>query len=64
MIVAELNQVAAAAALVGSRIKQYRSIVMRIAYLSLDRADILESVRHMASQMKEPKEGDWIRLKR
>eukprot|EP00971_Amphidinium_carterae_P071536 1415190-Amphidinium_carterae.2 len=30
---------------------------MRIAYLSLlDRADLLESVRHMASRMKEPRE--------
>eukprot|EP00971_Amphidinium_carterae_P229814 4560347-Amphidinium_carterae.1 len=64
MTVAELNQVAATAALVGSRVKQYRSIVMRIAYLSLDRTDLLESVRHMASQMKEPREGDWVRLKR
>eukprot|EP00971_Amphidinium_carterae_P156045 3093763-Amphidinium_carterae.1 len=37
---------------------------MRIAYLSLDRADLLESVRHMASEMKEPREGDWVRVKR
>eukprot|EP00971_Amphidinium_carterae_P132215 2619062-Amphidinium_carterae.1 len=37
---------------------------MRIAYLSLDRADLLECVRHMASRMKDPREGDWIRVQR
>eukprot|EP00971_Amphidinium_carterae_P110315 2185710-Amphidinium_carterae.4 len=35
---------------------------MRIAYLSPDRADLLECARHMASQMKEPREGDWCRV--
>eukprot|EP00971_Amphidinium_carterae_P048482 955514-Amphidinium_carterae.2 len=59
MPAAELSRVAATAALIGFRVKQHRSLVMRIAYLSLDRADLLESVRHMASQMKEPREGDW-----
>eukprot|EP00971_Amphidinium_carterae_P089022 1762091-Amphidinium_carterae.1 len=43
MTAAELSQVAATAALTGSRVKHYRSLVMRIAYLSLDRADLLES---------------------
>eukprot|EP00971_Amphidinium_carterae_P314073 6242561-Amphidinium_carterae.1 len=64
MTAAELSQVAATAALTGSGVKQYQSVVMRIVYLSLDRADLLETVRHMASQMKEPREGDWCRLKR
>eukprot|EP00971_Amphidinium_carterae_P135940 2693676-Amphidinium_carterae.1 len=50
--------------LLGDRAKQYRSLVMRIAYLSQDRVDLLESVRHMASRMKDPREGDWVRVQR
>eukprot|EP00971_Amphidinium_carterae_P246773 4901143-Amphidinium_carterae.1 len=60
MTAAELSQVAATAALTGERVRQYRSLAMRIAYLSLDRADLLESARHMASQMKEPREETGV----
>eukprot|EP00971_Amphidinium_carterae_P194676 3863151-Amphidinium_carterae.1 len=63
MAAAELGQVAAPAALAGETVRKYRSLVMRSAYLSLDRA-LLECVRHMASQMTEPREGDWCRIQR
>eukprot|EP00971_Amphidinium_carterae_P097024 1920611-Amphidinium_carterae.1 len=46
------------------RVRKYSSLVMRIAYLGLDCADLLECVRHMASKMKEPREGDWTQVQR
>eukprot|EP00971_Amphidinium_carterae_P254640 5055152-Amphidinium_carterae.1 len=53
----ELGQIAATAAMTPERVRKYRSLVMRIAYLSLARVDLLECVRHMASRMKDPREG-------
>eukprot|EP00971_Amphidinium_carterae_P223330 4431329-Amphidinium_carterae.1 len=55
----ELEEIEKTPVLLGDRAKQYRSLAMRIAYLSQDRVDLLESVRHMASRMKDPREGDW-----
>eukprot|EP00971_Amphidinium_carterae_P060562 1198562-Amphidinium_carterae.1 len=53
MTAVELGQVAATAALTGEKVWQYQSLLMRIACLSLDRADLLESVRNTLSQMQE-----------
>ena len=43
---------------------QFRSMVMRLAYLSVDRPDLCHSVRSLASAMKTPKANDWLKLKR
>ena len=43
---------------------QYRSLVMRAAYLAQDRPDIGETTKGLARHMNEPTEGDWGRLKR
>ena len=43
---------------------KYRSLVMRAAYLSLDRADIAEMVKGLARHMKAPTSYSWGRLKR
>eukprot|EP00971_Amphidinium_carterae_P246349 4892931-Amphidinium_carterae.2 len=64
MTAVERGQVAATAALTGEKVWKYRSFVMRIAYLSLDRADLLECVRHIPCQINEPREGDWCRVQR
>lgn len=42
----------------------FRSMTMRIAYLSQDRPDLCHSVRSLASAMREPRVGDWQRLKK
>eukprot|EP00971_Amphidinium_carterae_P217101 4309811-Amphidinium_carterae.1 len=39
---ASLEEIAKTPVLLGDRAKQYRSLVMRIAYLSQDRVDLLE----------------------
>ena len=44
--------------------KSYRSLVMRAAYLSLDRADIAETVKSLARDMANPTENSWSKLKR
>ena len=44
--------------------KKFRSMVMRLAYLSADRPDLSHAVRTLASSMKGPKLGDWQRLKK
>ena len=44
--------------------RMYRSLVMRAAYLSLDRADIAESVKCLARSMATPDETSWLKLKR
>ena len=43
---------------------QYRSMVMRLAYMSTDRPDLAHTVKRLASAMKGPKANDWARLKR
>ena len=43
---------------------QYRSLVMRCAYLSQDRVDLCESVKSLARFMSSPTEHSWTRLKR
>ncbi|CAK9049785.1 Retrovirus-related Pol polyprotein from transposon TNT 1-94 [Includes: Protease [Durusdinium trenchii] len=44
--------------------KTYRSLVMRAAYLSLDRGDLCEAVKTLARSMSVPDEDSWARLKR
>ena len=46
------------------RASRYRSLTMRAAYLSLDRADISEAVKTLARKMSAPDELAWTRLKR
>lgn len=47
-----------------SMAKMYRSVVMRAAYLSLDRADLAETVKCLARSMQTPTEFDLQKLKR
>ncbi|CAJ1391015.1 unnamed protein product [Effrenium voratum] len=42
----------------------YRSMVMRLAYLSQDRPDLGHAVKVLSSAMRSPKQGDMQRLKR
>ena len=42
----------------------YRSIAMRIGYLSMDRPDLLRTVRELAKGLKEPQQYHWGLLKR
>ncbi|CAE7197784.1 unnamed protein product [Symbiodinium natans] len=42
----------------------YRSIAMRIGYLSSDRPDMLRKVRELAKGLKEPTQYHWNLLKR
>eukprot|EP00971_Amphidinium_carterae_P091398 1809486-Amphidinium_carterae.1 len=42
----------------------YRSGVMRIAYLSLDRPDLAQTVKCLSRHMQKPTESDWADLKR
>jgi len=51
-------------ALKGQQVTQFRSLVMRAAFLSQDRADISEATKCLARRMKEPRECDWQDLKR
>ena len=44
--------------------KIYRSLVMRAAYLSLDRGDLCEAVKTLARSTSVPDEDSWARLKR
>ncbi|CAJ1450304.1 unnamed protein product, partial [Effrenium voratum] len=43
---------------------EFRSMTMRLAYLSQDRPDVIHASRTLASAMKNPKMGDWLRLKK
>jgi hypothetical protein len=43
---------------------QYRSLVMRAQYLSLDRRDIQFSSKELARKMQAPSERDWQALKK
>ena len=42
----------------------YRSIAMRIGYLSMDRPDMLRTVRELAKGLKEPQQHHCSLLKR
>lgn len=44
--------------------KMYRSLTMRAAYLSMDRPDIIYSVKEAARDMSRPTESSWLKLKR
>ena len=48
----------------GPRASQFRSLVMRLAYMSVDRPDLNHVVRTLASAMRTPKLDDWNRLKK
>eukprot|EP00435_Cladocopium_sp_Y103_P033093 s1902_g8.t1 len=48
----------------GQMPSQFRSMVMRLAYLSQDRPDLCHSVRALAGAMKSPKMNDWLKLKK
>lgn len=43
---------------------QYRSLTMRAAYLSMDRADLAEATKSLARHMQNPTEYAWGKLKR
>eukprot|EP00438_Fugacium_kawagutii_P000480 Skav216940 [mRNA] locus=scaffold3396:50058:57739:+ [translate_table: standard] len=43
---------------------KFRSLTMRAAYLSTDRADISEAVKSLARHMQKPTEYSWGKLKR
>ena len=45
-------------------VRRYRSVVMRAAYLSLDRPDIAESVKQCSRRMQNPTVADWALAKR
>ena len=49
--------------LTSDQISLFRSVVMRAAYLSQDRADIVESVITLARRMQAPTDYDMTRLK-
>ena len=46
------------------QVSQFRSLVMRLAYMSVDRPDLCHVVRTLASAMKTPRLSDWMRLKK
>ena len=60
----DLPMLKASELLKGSQITQYRSMVMRAAFLAQDRADIGEATKCLARRMKDPRECDWGDLKR
>ena len=43
---------------------RYRSACMRLSYLAQDRLDLAETVKHLAQRMSEPREFDFVPLKR
>ena len=51
-------------ALEQKQVTMFRSMVMRMAYMSVDRPDLCHVVRSLASSMKNPKMVDWLRLKK
>ena len=60
----ELDQYLSMPALGPDETRQYRSLVMRAAYLSQDRPDISEAVKALSRKMKEPNLRDGQDLKR
>ena len=43
---------------------RYRSACMRFPYLAQDRLDLAETAKHLAQRMSEPREFDFVPLKR
>ena len=43
---------------------RYRSACMRLSYLAQDRLDLAETTKHLAQRISEPREFDFIPLKR
>ena len=43
---------------------RYRSACMRLSYLAQDRLDLAETAKHLVQKMSEPREFDFIPLKR
>ena len=43
---------------------RYRSACMRLSYLAQDRLDLADLAKHLAQRMSEPREFDFIPLKR
>ena len=43
---------------------RYRSACMRLSYLAQDRLDLAETAKHLAQRVSEPREFDFIPLKR
>ena len=43
---------------------RYRSACMRLSYLTHDRLDLAETAKHLAQRMSEPREFDFVPLKR
>ena len=43
---------------------RYRSFCMRLSYLAQDRLDLAETAKHLAQRMSEPREFDFVPLKR
>ena len=43
---------------------RYRSACMRLSYTAQDRLDLAETAKHLAQRMSEPREFDFIPLKR
>ena len=43
---------------------RYRSACMRLSYLAQDRSDLAETAKHLTQRMSEPREFDFIPLKR
>ena len=43
---------------------RYRSACMRLSYLAQDRLDLAETAKHLAQRMSEPREFDFVPLKR
>ncbi|CAK9113821.1 unnamed protein product [Durusdinium trenchii] len=64
MTQAELVEADRQPVLESKQVSLYRSMVMRMAYMSSDRPDLCHVVRTLASAMKSPKMVDWQRLKK
>ena len=43
---------------------RYRSACLRLSYLAQDRLDLAETAKHLAQRMSEPRELDFVPLKR
>ena len=48
----------------GNEATRYRIAWMRLSYLAQDRLDLAETARHLAQRMIEPREFDFVPLKR
>ena len=64
MTAAELIDAERQPALDSKQVTVFRSMVMRMAYMSVDRPDLCHVVRTLASSMKNPEMVDWLRLKK